>query len=133
MKWKKKLQQPQYALNSEKVFLTATQPAKSVYSYLQTTRLGLTRAEVEDRQLTYGKNEVVHEQKKNPFIVFIKTFINPFIGVLTGLAYHSSSTYSWQNRENRNGRESSSSPSWWCVVPSCASGRNGKPMKPQIH
>ena len=86
MKWKKKLQQPQYALNSEKVFLTATQPAKSVYSYLQTTRLGLTRAEVEDRQLTYGKNEVVHEQKKNPFIVFIKTFINPFIGVLTGFA-----------------------------------------------
>lgn len=86
MKWKKKLQQPQYALNSEKVFLTATQPAKSVYSYLQTTRLGVTRAEVEDRQLTYGKNEVVHEQKKNPFIVFIKTFINPFIGVLTGLA-----------------------------------------------
>lgn len=86
MKLKKKLQQPQYALNSEKVFLTATQPAKSVYSYLQTTRLGLTRAEVEDRQLTYGKNEVVHEQKKNPFIVFIKTFINPFIGVLTGLA-----------------------------------------------
>ena len=86
MKWKKKLQQPQYALNSEKVFLTATQPAKSVYSYLQTTRLGLTRAEVEDRRLTYGKNEVVHEQKKNPFIVFIKTFINPFIGVLTGLA-----------------------------------------------
>lgn len=86
MKWKKKLQQPQYALNSEKVFLTATQPAKSVYSYLQTTRLGLTRAEVEDRQLSYGKNEVVHEQKKNPFIVFIKTFINPFIGVLTGLA-----------------------------------------------
>ena len=86
MKWKKKLQQPQYALNSEKVFLTATQPAKSVYSYLQTTRLGLTRAEVEDRQLTYGKNEVVHEQKKNPCIVFIKTFINPFIGVLTGLA-----------------------------------------------
>lgn len=86
MKWKKKLQQPQYALNSEKVFLTATQPAKSVYSYLQTTRLGLTRAEVEDRQPTYGKNEVVHEQKKNPFIVFIKTFINPFIGVLTGLA-----------------------------------------------
>lgn len=86
MKWKKKLQQPQYAFKSEKVFLTATQPAKSVYSYLQTTRLGLTRAEVEDRRLTYGKNEVVHEQKKNPFIVFIKTFINPFIGVLTGLA-----------------------------------------------
>ena len=71
MKWKKKLQQPQYALNSEKVFLTATQPAKSVYSYQQTTRLGLTRAEVDDSRHTYGQNEVVHEQKKYPFMVFI--------------------------------------------------------------
>lgn len=43
MKWKKKLQQPQYALNSEKVFLTATQPAKSVYSYLQTTTASALR------------------------------------------------------------------------------------------
>lgn len=86
MMWKKKLRQPQYAFNSEKVFLAATQATKSVYSYLQTTRLGLTKAEVENRQNTYGKNEVTHEQKKNPFVVFIKTFINPFIGVLTGLA-----------------------------------------------
>ena len=84
--WKKKLRQPQYSFNSEKVFLVATQPGKSVYSYLQTTRLGLTKGEVEQRQSTYGKNEVVHEQRKNPFILFIKTFINPFIGVLTGLA-----------------------------------------------
>ena len=42
--------------------------------------------EVQERQSVYGRNEVVHEQKKNPFILFIKTFINPFIGVLTGLA-----------------------------------------------
>lgn len=84
--WKKKLRQPQYSFNSEKVFLVATQPGKSVYSYLQTTRLGLTKGEVEQRQSTYGKNEVVHEQRKNPFILFIKTFINPFIGVLTELA-----------------------------------------------
>ena len=107
MKWKKKLQQPQYALNSEKVFLTATQPAKSVYSYLQTTRLGLTRAEVEDRQLTYGKNEVVHEQKKNPFIVFIKTFINPFIGVLTGLAVISPRHRRTHGRTGRTGMDGS--------------------------
>lgn len=31
------------------------------------------------------KNEVVHEKKKNPVSTFVKTFINPFIGVLTGL------------------------------------------------
>ncbi len=41
---------------------------------------------MQERQSVYGRNEVVHEQKKNPFILFIKTFINPFIGVLTGLA-----------------------------------------------
>ena len=66
--------------------LVATQPGKSIYSYLQTTKLGLTQGEVQERQSIYGRNEVVHEQKKNPFILFIKTFINPFIGVLTGLA-----------------------------------------------
>ncbi len=47
MMWKKKLRQPQYSFNSEKVFQVATQPGKSVYSYLQTTRLGLTKGEVE--------------------------------------------------------------------------------------
>ena len=86
MVWKKKLRSSQYIFNSEKVFLVATQPGKSIYSYLQTTKLGLTLGEVQERQSVYGRNEVVHEQKKNPFILFIKTFINPFIGVLTGLA-----------------------------------------------
>ena len=86
MVWKKKLRSSQYIFNSEKVFLVATQPGKSIYSYLQTTKLGLTLGEVQERQSVYGRNKVVHEQKKNPFILFIKTFINPFIGVLTGLA-----------------------------------------------
>lgn len=86
MMWKKKLRPSQYAFNSEKVFLAATQPVKSVYSYLQTSSIGLTDEEVEQRQSIYGKNEITHEQKRNPFILFIKAFINPFIGVLTGLA-----------------------------------------------
>lgn len=86
MMWKKKLHSSQCAFNTEKVFLAATQPIKSVYSYLQTTSIGLTDEEVEQRQSAYGKNEITHEQKKNPFLLFIKTFINPFIGVLTGLA-----------------------------------------------
>ena len=94
----------------------------------------LTRAEVEDRQLTYGKNEVVHEQKKNPFIVFIKTFINPFIGVLTGLAVISLVIDVLMAEPGEQ--------EWTGVViiavmvvcsASCVSGRNGKPMKPQIH
>ena len=42
-------------------------------------------SEVEHRQSLYGKNEVEHEKRKNPVSVFIQAFINPFIGVLTGL------------------------------------------------
>lgn len=45
----------------------------------------MSQEEVEMRQSVYGKNEVEHEQKKNPVSTFVKTFINPFIGVLTVL------------------------------------------------
>lgn len=83
--WKKKKQKEQLSFNTEKVFLAATQPLGSVFSYFQTSRIGLTPEEVEKRLSHYGKNEVEHEQKKNPFSTFIKAFINPFIGVLTGL------------------------------------------------
>ena len=83
--WKKKKQKEQSSFNTEKVFLAATQPLGSVFSYFQTCRIGLTSEEVEKRLARYGKNEVEHEQKKNPFSTFIKAFINPFIGVLTGL------------------------------------------------
>ena len=55
MVWKKKLRSPQYTFNSEKVFLVATQPGKSIYSYLQTTKLGLTQGEVQERQFLIQK------------------------------------------------------------------------------
>ncbi len=83
--WKNKKRKVQFAFNAEKVFLAATQPLGSVFSYFQTSRFGLTAEEVEKRQSLYGKNEVEHEQRKNPVSTFIKAFINPFIGVLTGL------------------------------------------------
>ncbi|MCD8319075.1 MAG: magnesium-translocating P-type ATPase, partial [Paraprevotella sp.] len=74
-----------YAFNAEKVFLAAGQTLEAVYSYFQTTPTGLDAHEVEKRQALFGKNEVVHEQKKNPVVMFAKAFINPFIGVLTVL------------------------------------------------
>lgn len=83
--WKNKKRKVQFAFNAEKVFLAATQPLGSVFSYFQTNRFGLTVEEVEKRQSLYGKNEVEHEQRKNPLSTFVKAFINPFIGVLTGL------------------------------------------------
>lgn len=61
MVWKKKLRSSQYTFNSERVFLVATQPGKSIYSCLQTTKLGLTLREVQERQ---------------PFMEETKSFMN---------------------------------------------------------
>lgn len=83
--WKKKKRTTPFAFNAEKVFLAAAQPLESVFNYFQTSRMGLDLEEVDQRQSVYGKNEVEHEKKKNPVSSFIKAFINPFIGVLTGL------------------------------------------------
>ncbi len=83
--WKKKDNSTKIAFNAEKVFLAAGQPLASVYNYFQTTRKGLSEEAVEKRHELYGKNIVVHEAKKNPWVMFAKTFINPFIGVLTAL------------------------------------------------
>lgn len=71
--------------NAEKVFLAATQPLATACGYFQTTPCGLSPKEAERRQSYYGKNEVEHEKRKNPVTMFIKAFINPFIGILTTL------------------------------------------------
>lgn len=81
--WKRRKSKETSTFNAEKVFLAATQPLNAVYSYFQTSKGGLTHEEIENRQLIHGRNEVEHEQKKNPVSTFIKAFINPFIGVLT--------------------------------------------------
>lgn len=83
--WKNKKRKAQFAFNAEKVFLAAAQPLGSVFNYFQTSQSGLSIEEVEKRQSLYGMNEVEHEKKNNPVSSFIKAFINPFIGVLTGL------------------------------------------------
>lgn len=83
--WKRKKSKEQFAFNAEKVFLAAGQPLESVFNYFQTTPMGLTSEEVEKRQSLFGKNEVVHEKRKKPLIMFAKAFINPFVGVLTAL------------------------------------------------
>lgn len=83
--WKRKKSKEQFAFNAEKVFLAAGQPLEAVFNYFRTTPMGLTSEEVEKRQSLFGKNEVVHEKRKKPLIMFAKAFINPFVGVLTAL------------------------------------------------
>lgn len=82
--WKRK-NTPRFTFDAEKVFLAATQPLATAYGYFQTTPGGLPLKEVERRQAYYGKNEVEHEKRKNPVTMFIRAFINPFIGILTTL------------------------------------------------
>lgn len=83
--WKKK-NKSSISYNTEKVFLASTQKLEQIIDYFQTSSLGLTTDEAEERRDIYGLNEVVHEKKKSPIILFIRTFINPFIGILTALA-----------------------------------------------
>ncbi len=86
MTWKKRNRGTTLSrFNAEKVFLASSQPLDSAYSYFQTQAIGLTSREIEKRQRIFGKNEVVHEKRKNPLAMFIKAFINPFVGVLTAL------------------------------------------------
>jgi Mg2+-importing ATPase len=88
MKWRlrKSGKENTFSFNSEKVFLAATQPQKLVYSYFETSRNGLNDEEVETRRKEYGTNEVTHERRDKGLVMFIKTFINPFIGILMALA-----------------------------------------------
>ena len=82
--WKKKNNR-RMAFDTGKVLMAAKTSLDSVYTYFQTTALGLTEEEVEKRQSLYGKNEIIHEQKKKPLVMLAKAFINPFVGVLTML------------------------------------------------
>ncbi len=81
----RKKHDPRLTFDSEKVFMASSQPLASVYNYFDTTKDGLEASEVLHRQEKYGKNVVVHEAKKNPLVMFVKAFINPFIGVLSAL------------------------------------------------
>lgn len=83
--WKMKKNKGQIAFNAERVLMAAKAPLDTVFAYFQTSSLGLTGEEVEKRQSLYGKNEIVHEKRKKPLIMFAKAFVNPFVGVLTAL------------------------------------------------
>ena len=82
--WKRQ-NKTRFTFNAEKAFLAATQPLATAYGYFETSPGGLSPKEVERRQAYYGKNEIEHEKRKNPVTMFIRAFINPFIGILTTL------------------------------------------------
>ncbi|MDR2947733.1 MAG: magnesium-translocating P-type ATPase [Prevotella sp.] len=84
-KWKRK-KNAAYQFNSEKLFLAASQSNKHIYSLLNSRREGLYTAEAVDRLKDCGKNEIISEKNNKWFILLIKAFINPFIGILMFLA-----------------------------------------------
>lgn len=74
------------AFDAEKVFLASTQPREIAYSYFETSRSGLSADDVEERTKRYGSNEIAREKKNRGIALFIKTFMNPFTGILMVLA-----------------------------------------------
>lgn len=85
MIFRKKQTDKTVQFNTEKVFLAATQPLKLVYGYFCTTPHGLSEEDAEERLKSCGENKIVQETRPNPLLMFCKTFINPFIGVLMAL------------------------------------------------
>lgn len=82
----KKKNKSGFVYNVEKVRLLSVQKLEQLYVSLKSSSMGLDSSEVEKRREVYGVNEIVHEKKKSPVLLFIKAFINPFIGILTVLA-----------------------------------------------
>ena len=82
---RKRKQTGQYGFNTERVFLASSQPLTTVYSFFQTSHGGLSCSEADRRLGRYGLNEIQKENRKNPLTMFVRAFINPFIGVLTAL------------------------------------------------
>lgn len=72
--------------NGEKLFRVATQEPKQIYTLLNSRREGLHKQEVEERLAEFGENKVVVENNNKWFVLLVKAFINPFIGILMFLA-----------------------------------------------
>ncbi|WP_418696993.1 magnesium-translocating P-type ATPase [Bacteroides sp.] len=83
---KKRQDAGKYAFNGEKLFLAARRAPQQVYDDLGTHREGLYEAEALEKRKEYGVNEIVSEQHNQWFVLLIKAFINPFIGILMFLA-----------------------------------------------
>lgn len=88
MKFWNRLKKKNTGLNfdSEKLFFIASQTNKNVYSLLDSRKEGLYKAEAVERLKEIGKNEIVREKNSQWFMLLVKAFINPFIGILMFLA-----------------------------------------------
>ncbi|MDW8201650.1 MAG: cation-transporting P-type ATPase, partial [Cyanobacteriota bacterium SKYGB_h_bin112] len=78
------------ALESAKLSLRALEEAGNnidqVLRSLDSSRKGLTEADVRDRLRRYGKNEVSHEKPPTWYAQLFKAFNNPFVWILVALA-----------------------------------------------
>lgn len=72
--------------NGEKLYRVATQDSKHIYTFFNSRREGLYRDEIKERLDEFGENKVVVENNNKWFMLLLKAFINPFIGILMFLA-----------------------------------------------
>lgn len=71
--------------NKESLVYAALQDG-DLYSSLNSKENGLYDGDVEERLEEYGENEVAYARNNKWYILLIKAFINPFIGILMFLA-----------------------------------------------
>src|SRR5579864_18524 len=59
---------------------------QTLYQLLESREIGLTEAEVQEKQHQFGPNEVDHEKAPSWYVQLLQAFVNPFIGVLIVIA-----------------------------------------------
>jgi len=69
----------------EKIIITDTHSfsTEEVFKKLNVNSdIGLSTAEVKERQQLYGKNDIEQKKKKNPFLIFLAQFASPMVYML---------------------------------------------------
>lgn len=60
---------------------------KTFYPFLGISHAGLSEKKIENRRRQYSENEIAREWRDKRSVTFIKTFINPVIGILIAFAF----------------------------------------------
>src|SRR5574344_1062060 len=87
--WRKNVQQTSvngFSNGIKKLVQASYSDELTLYQLLKTNKDGLNEETVEERQATFGLNEVQHEKTPSWIKQLLDAFVNPFIGILIFIA-----------------------------------------------
>ncbi len=73
--------------NMQKIEQPWAKAVNEAIEKLESTDIGLSEAEAEERLSIYGKNIFQNKEKKSPLSIFLKQFVSPLIFLLIGAAF----------------------------------------------